>query len=151
MVLVITLLSLGAILMFLETFLPGMIAGIVGFLCLAAAVVLGYIQFGSRPGNMILSGVMIGLSLGVFCWFKFFPESHMARRFISRSTVGELRAGNPDLLHRTGVAISQLRPSGAAFINGKRVDVVSESALIDRGASVKVVAVEGSRVVVREV
>jgi hypothetical protein len=31
------------------------------------------------------------------------------------------------------------------------VDVVTEGALIDRGASIKVVAIEGIRVVVREV
>ena len=57
----------------------------------------------------------------------------------------------PELLHRTGVAITQLRPSGTAFINGKRVDVVTEGGLIDQGASLKVVAAEGLRVVVREV
>lgn len=71
--------------------------------------------------------------------------------FISRRAGGKLGMAKPDLLHRTGVAITQLQPSGAAFINGKRVDVISEGALIDRGASIKVVAVEGLRVVVREV
>jgi membrane-bound ClpP family serine protease len=38
-----------------------------------------------------------------------------------------------------------------AFINGNRTDVITEGGLIDRGASIKVVAVEGLRVVVREV
>jgi len=137
--------------MFLETVVPGMIVGFAGFLCLAAAVVLSYLRFGSKPGNLILVGVLVGLGIGVFCWLKFFPESRIARLFISRGAGGEPGAGNLDLLHRTGVAITQLRPSGAAFINGKRVDVVSEGSLIDRGASLKVVAVEGMRVVVREV
>jgi membrane-bound ClpP family serine protease len=91
------------------------------------------------------------LVIGVICWLKFFPESRIAGRFISRRTVGELGVAKPELLHRTGVAITLLRPSGTAFINGKRVDVVTEGALIDQGASIKVVAVEGMRVVVREV
>jgi membrane-bound serine protease (ClpP class) len=59
-------------------------------------------------------------------------------------------AVKPGLLHCSGVAITQLGPSGAAFINGKRVDVITEGALIDQGASVQVVAVRGMRVVVRE-
>jgi membrane-bound ClpP family serine protease len=44
-----------------------------------------------------------------------------------------------------------LRPSGTASINGRRVDVVTEGGLIERGTAVKVVAVEGARIVVREV
>jgi membrane-bound serine protease (ClpP class) len=151
MALIITLLVLGAVLMFLETILPGMIAGSVGLLCLVAAVVLGYQDFGVQSGNLILGGVLVGLVIGVVWWLKYFPESRIARLFISRGAVGELGVAQPDLLHRTGVAITQLRPSGAAFINGKRVDVITEGPLIDRGASLKVVAVEGMRVVVREV
>ena len=151
MALIVTLLVLGVVLMFLETLLPGMIAGIVGFLCLGAAVVLAYQEFGPRSGNLILGGVLVGLVIGVLSWLKFFPESRIAGLFISRGTGGEPGGGKSDLLHRTGVAITQLRPSGAAFINGKRVDVITEGPLIDRGASLKVVAVEGMRVVVREV
>ncbi|MEK7684777.1 MAG: NfeD family protein [Verrucomicrobiota bacterium] len=151
MTLIIVLLVLGVILMFLETLLPGLITGILGFLCWVAAVILGYRDFGFQTGNLILGGVLVGLVIGVLCWLKFFPQSRIAGLFISRSTVGELGVAKPELLHRTGVAITQLRPSGTAFISGKRMDVVTEGALIEQGESVKVVAVEGMRVVVREV
>ncbi len=57
----------------------------------------------------------------------------------------------PELLNGTGTALTQLRPSGIADINGQRVDVVTEGDLIERGAQIKVVAVEGARIVVREV
>ncbi len=137
--------------MFLEVFLPGLIIGIVGCLCWVAAVVLSYRDFGIQTGNWILGGVLFALVGGVICWLKFFPESRVAKRFISKGVVGNLGVAKPELLHCTGVAITQLRPSGAAFINGKRVDVVTEGSLIDKGASLKVMAVEGARVVVREV
>jgi membrane-bound serine protease (ClpP class) len=150
MALIITLLVLGALLMFLETLLPGMIAGIIGVLCWVAGVILGYQTYGFRTGNLILGGVMVAWVIGVFCWLKFFPGSRIARVFISRGTVGELGVARPELLHCTGMAITPLRPSGAALINGKRVDVVTEGAMVDQGASIKVVAVEGMRVVVRE-
>ena len=151
MTLIIALLVLGAILMFLEIFLPGLVTGILGFLCWVAAVILSYQEFGFQTGNLVLGGVLVGLVIGVFCWLKFFPESRIAGLFISRGTVGELGVTRPELLHCTGVAITQLRPSGMALINGKRVDVVTEGTLVDRGAPIKVVAVEGLRVVVREV
>ena len=151
MALIITLLILGAILMFLETVLPGMVTGIIGLLCLVAAVILGYRDFSLQTGNLILAGVSVELALGLFVWLKFFPESRFAKRFISKSAVGELGVENPGLLNCTGVTITRLRPSGTAFINGNRVDVVTEGGMIDQGESIKVVAVEGARVVVREI
>ena len=137
--------------MFLETLLPGLIIGIIGLLCLVAAVILGYQEFGSQTGNQILGGVVVGLVLGVFGWLKYFPESRLAKRYVSQSAVGELGVDRPELLHGVGVALSGLRPSGTASINGERVDVVSEGAFIEQGAAIRVVVVEGVRIVVREV
>jgi len=151
MALIITLLALGAILLFLETLLPGMVAGIIGFICLMAAVILSYRDFGYQTGSLILAGVLVGLLIGTWCWLKFFPESRIARKFISRGSVGELGVDKPELLNVTGVTLTRLRPSGVASINGQRVDVVTEGGMIERDAAIKVVAVEGSRIVVREV
>jgi len=151
MALIITLLILGAVLLFLETLLPGLIAGIIGFICLMAAVFLGYRDFGFQTGNIILAIVLVGVALGVFLWLKFFPESRLARKFVSQGSVGELGVDKPELLNGKGTALTQCRPSGVANINGQRVDVVTEGGLIERGAAVRVVAVEGSRIVVREV
>lgn len=151
MALIITLLILGAILLFLETLLPGMVAGIIGFLCLLAAVILGYRDFGYQTGSLILAGVLVGLLIGTWCWLEFFPESRAAKRFISQSSTGELGVAKPELLNGTGTALTQLRPSGTANVNGQRVDVVTEGDLIERGAKIKVVAVEGARIVVRAI
>lgn len=149
MVLVVTLLVVGAALLLLETVLPGMIAGIVGFGCLVAGIILGYTEFGVRIGNFILLGVIAGLVGGFLCWVKYFPDSRAAKLLVSQRVVGEIGAEQPELLNQTGTAYTQLRPSGTALIGGRRVDVVSEGALIERGASIKVVAIEGMRVVVR--
>jgi len=148
--LIIVLLVLGAILMFLETFLPGLVMGVLGFLSWVAAVILSYRDFGLQTGNLVLGVVLAGLVIGIFGWLKFFPESRITRRFTSRCTAGELGVSKPELVNRTGVTITQLRPSGTAFINGKRTDVITEGALIEQGASIRVVAVESLRVVVRE-
>lgn len=147
---IVTLLILGAVLLFLETMLPGLVAGIIGFICLLVAVFLAYAE-NFPTGNAVLGIVVAGLAAGTWAWLKFFPESRMARKFIAHRTVGDLGVDKPELLHGTGTALTQLRPSGVAQINGQRVDVVTEGGLIERGTAVKVVAVEGARIVVRAV
>jgi membrane-bound serine protease (ClpP class) len=149
MELVITLLLVGALLLLAETVLPGMIAGIIGACCLAGGVIEGYIQFGAQKGNLILLGVLIGLVVGFSLWLKYFPDSRMARLFVSRRVSGEATEQKPGLLNQTGTAYTQLRPAGTAIIGGKRVDVVTEGQLIEKGTPIQVVAVDGMRVVVR--
>ena len=146
---VVTLIVVGAALLLLETILPGMIAGIIGFGCLAAGVITGYLNFDTRTANLILLLVVVGLIAGTLCWLKFFPGSRIAKVFISQKTVGDIGTEKPELLSQTGTALTNLRPSGTAIINGRRVDVVTEGPLIERGTPIKVVAVEGMRVVVR--
>jgi len=82
-------------------------------------------------------------------WVRFFPNSRFGHVFISRGAVGGIRAEKPELLHQTGVAFTQLRPCGTALINGRRIDVVTEGGLIEKDTPLKVIALEGMRVVVR--
>ena len=141
----------GGALLLLETVLPGLIAGILGMVCLLTGVVMGYSNFGGRTGNLILFGVVTGLVVGTLFWVKYFPDSRVAKVFISEKTVGDLGVEKPELLNQSGVAHTNLRPSGTALINDRRVDVVTEGNMIERGTPVRVVAVEGLRVVVRAV
>jgi len=149
MELVLTLLIVGAILLLLETVLPGMVAGIVGGCCLLAGVVLGYWEFGAQTGTYISFGVAAAVVGGFCVWARVFPRTRFGRTFISTRVVGEMGGEKSSLLHQTGTAFTQLRPSGTALINGLRVDVVTEGSLIEKGTPLQVVAIEGMRVVVR--
>lgn len=148
---VVALIVAGTVLLLLETVLPGLIAGILGALCLAAGVVAGYAKFGATTGTWILCGVGAGLLVLFSAYLKLFPESRIARRFVSQRRIGVIGAEKPELLNQTGVAHTNLRPSGTALIDGARVDVLTEGPLIERGTPIKVVAVEGMRVVVRAI
>jgi membrane-bound serine protease (ClpP class) len=148
---VVLLLIAGLVLMLLETILPGMVAGLVGFGCLVAGVVISYKDFGPRTGSLVLFLVLAMLLAAGLLWIRFFPHSRLGQAFVSRRTVGNLGVERPELVHQTGTAVTNLRPSGTALINDHRVDVVTEGTLIERGTAVKVVAVEGLRVVVRAV
>jgi len=148
---VVTLILVGAALLLLETVLPGMIAGLIGFACLVAGVVMAYMNFEAPTANIVLLVVVVGVVAGSLIWFKFFPDSRFAKIFISQRTVGDIGTDKPELLNQTGQALTALRPSGTAVINGKRIDVVTEGPFVEPGTAVKVVEVEGMRVVVRSV
>jgi len=150
MAVIVTLLIIGTILLLLESVLPGMIAGILGFGCLIAAVVMGY-NISTTTGNVLLAVVSVGLLAGTLLWFQYFPKSRIGKVFVSKSVVGDVNAQRPDLLECEGTAHTDLRPSGTVEIDGERVDVVTEGSLIKAGTPVKVVAIEGMRVVVRAV
>jgi membrane-bound serine protease (ClpP class) len=146
---IVALLVAGVVLLALETVLPGLVAGFVGLLCLAAGVVLAYHDFGFSRGNLVLILVATTLVAGFFLWLRFFPRSRLGRRFVSDRRIGGLGNEQPELIGRTGTALSNLRPSGTALVDGRRVDVVTEGSMVARGSPVRVVAVEGLRVVVR--
>ncbi len=147
---VVALLLAGILLLALEVFLPGLVAGIAGIICLGVGVLLAYRDFGPVAGSAALGLTGVTLVVGFFVWLRYFPGSSFGQRFVSQGTVGEIRAEKPELLDQAGVALTPLRPSGAALIGGHRVDVVTEGPMVERGSPVRVVAIEGMRVVVRK-
>lgn len=56
-----------------------------------------------------------------------------------------------ELIGRVGITITPLRPSGTVKVDDERLDVVAEGGFIEKDIAVKVIKVEGSRIVVREV
>lgn len=150
MVLVVTLLLAGAVLLLAETVLPGLVAGILGVLCLIGGVTMGYQDLGVETGNWILLSTMVGLLIGFVLWVKYFPGSRFGRLYTSSGVVGDIGTERPELVGQSGMAHTALRPAGVAIIGGHRVDVVTEGAMIERGDAVQVIAVEGMRVVVRK-
>lgn len=60
-------------------------------------------------------------------------------------------SGFVDLLGAMGVAVTPLRPAGKVQFGEQFVDVIAEGGYVSPGARVRVVEVEGSRIVVKEV
>lgn len=70
------------------------------------------------------------------------PELSSIAGYVSSTTIDELKG-------KSGRTLTPLRPSGAAEIDGERVDVIAASEFIPAGTDVEVVRVRGSRVEVR--
>lgn len=54
-----------------------------------------------------------------------------------------------DLLGKEGISVSELRPSGIIKINEDRLDALSNGGFIPKNTKIKVVKVEGSKIIVR--
>ncbi len=59
--------------------------------------------------------------------------------------------GRPELEGAVGVALTHLRPAGIALINDERIDVVSVGAFIRKDEPLRVVKVEGMKIIVESV
>jgi len=148
LLLIVLLMAIGMVLLFLEVaIIPGFgVAGVSAILCLLAGVVVAWTQYGAAwgMGSLVLSGV---LAIGLI---TLAPRTRAGKELVLRAT---LTSEPGDALHarllgRAGLTLTPLRPSGAAEIDGRRVDVVTDGVFIDAGKNIKVVSVEGARVMV---
>ena len=156
------LLAFGVVLLLLEAFvIPGFgLAGGLGLLAIVGALGLTLVGEGAtitallRALGQAAISILVAIAGGLVL-MRFLPSLPFGRRLILGSEVAAERgyasppAADRQWLGRTGTALSPLRPSGVADLDGHRVDVVSDGAFIEAGAAVEVIRVEGNRVVVR--
>lgn len=152
--LVLLLFLAGLALLFCELFIPGGVLGIAGLICIGGSI---FVAFRDYPdaGMAVLAGELLALAVAVVLGLRIFPHTPIARRltltrkfdadkgFTSASVELDAYSG------KEGVAVTVLRPAGIALIDGKRVNVVTDGEFIEKNAPVKVVEVEGGRIVVR--
>jgi membrane-bound serine protease (ClpP class) len=157
------LFALGLGLLLLEVFvIPGFgIAGALGILALGASFVLSLVshwstaaQIGEAAGVISLAGIVVVLA--AWALIRHLPRSGrfeksglMLGDATSRETgylTGDVRS---ELIGATGVAVTDLRPAGAARFGDERIDVVADSNWISAGTPVRIVRSEGYRHVVQ--
>ena len=152
--LMIGLTAIGLTLIAVDFYLPGFVLGSIGIVLMLVAVALCFKQYGLNWAAATFLGEA-ALSLGVgYVAIKLVPQTAAGKKMILSHEQTDMRAGAthaPELVGREGVAQTLLRPSGTALLDGKRLDVVAESDMIERGSAIKVVAIEGTRIVVRKI
>lgn len=145
----------GVVLIALELFvIPGFgVFGVLGFAALAWGV--ARVFQGDTLTMLGFTTILGGALLAMALWLL--PNSRLARPLTLSARLSpaleEATLDTPQplrgLLGQTGVALSDLRPSGVVEIDKRRIDVVSEGGYVARGSVVEVVRVEGNRVTVR--
>ena len=173
----IVLVVLGFLLLAVEVFLiPGFgIIGFLGLLCIATGFILGMIphlpdvvpplpnveplSVSSYLQNALQQFLFAGLLAGAGAWFlgKVLPRTPLYRNLILHKALtqndGYVSSNVPKykkMIGQKGITATTLRPAGIAMIGDQRLDVVSNGDLIAKNTPVKIIDVQGSRIVVDE-
>jgi membrane-bound serine protease (ClpP class) len=152
----------GVVLLAAEIFIiPGFgVAGVLGIAALLSGLSLSLIG-GGATWDFILKAVgrvifsLLLAVVGSLVLLRFLPRLPFGKRLILATglAAGEGYASPPETDQnwrgKGGIAVSPLRPSGIADVEGERVDVVSDGEFIEAGAQIVVSRVDGNRIVVR--
>jgi membrane-bound ClpP family serine protease len=148
--------------------LPGVLVfGLAGAAACLIAIVLALVPPSGSTGDyrgalatLVLSS-LTSLFVSVL-FIKFLPRTRLLDRsgiVIYTSIQGtptadsaiEAQARSAGLLGKVGMAITPLRPSGTADIDGERVDVVAEGDFVEKGEKIQIIELDGTRTIVRKV
>ncbi len=149
------LLGIGLLLIVAELMFPSF-----GALGLAASVfIVGSVAYAFAQDSDLGIGFMIAACVlvpaMVLIGFRLLPISPFAKHLVARGFTFEDGAAidrrDGGLLGHEGRVDSLLRPAGTATIDGRRVDVVTRGEAIEAGTRVRVIEIEGNRVVVATV
>lgn len=146
---------LGFLLVIVEMFHPGIGApGIAGGLLLVLGVVLIAKSVIEVLTLLIIIIAILGIALAIV--LQSVTKGKLNKNLIlhefQEKDAGYI--GTEDLnyfLGHEGVTLTILRPSGTADFDGIKLDVVSEGEFIQKEKKVKIIKVQGRRIVVKEI
>ncbi len=149
-------LIVGFVLLLIEMFTPGVgAAGVSGVIAHRRCVM----QFGwgnTRVASYIVAITLLIIILGIIWIIRSLQRGKLSKSFLvlnaqsDGESVPEIKSAKQELIGKSGVTITPLRPSGIAEIDGKRVDVMTAGAFIERGKAVVVIKAEGMHILVRD-
>ena len=146
------LLILGLCFLVAELFHPGFGAfGILGLIAFGLDILISSrtlaqgLLFTAIAALIVLIFLIIGARLIV--------KGRMPKKLILKEENGGTQGfyateDNTALMGKRGTAVTVLRPAGMALLDGDRVDVVTRGEFIEKDAPLRVVEVEGGRIVV---
>ena len=145
----------GVIFIIIEILTPtiGLLAGI-GVVAILYSLILA---MGGDINAIYMMAISLVIAIIIFAVIlKKLPSSRLWKKLIltNTSSTEQGYASSMDYskyLNKEGVVLSELRPSGSVEIDGVPVDVVSEGKFISKGEKVRVVKIEGVRIIVRRV
>lgn len=153
MTVIIALVVVGIILLLAELVLPGGVIGIGGAMCLLAAVVMTFVNYGVMAGFCAFLGVLVLGLIMLAIWMKNFQRLPFTRKLVLNKALDDNSEEEwlESLVGKKGRAVTKIAPSGHAEIEGKKIDVMTESGSIDKGKSVQVVKTSGPSIYVEEI
>jgi membrane-bound ClpP family serine protease len=149
---IVLLIFLGIVLLLIEfTVIPGVtIAGIGGFLLLAASVYIAFVDLGNFAGFITLAFVLIISPIFIYYFFK----SRAGKTMILDSEIdGIIENFNPDNLKvgDIGKTIGRLAPMGKIKVNGEVVEAQSNGSFIDHQTDIRILKIHQNKIIVEPI
>ncbi|WP_046226880.1 NfeD family protein [Paenibacillus dauci] len=148
------LFGVGLVLLVLELFIPSF--GILGILG-AGSLVTGVVKAAYDTSNALLSlGIAFAAAVVFVSIMAFvFKKRGIWNRFILSEQLSSDQNYMSNLqrellLGMEGVSLTPLRPSGTVIVDGQHLDVVTQGVYIDKDCPVRIIRIDGSRIIVDE-
>jgi len=149
------LLTLGLILLLAEIAIPGFgVAGIMGIIIFIIGILL-------TAKTVFEALIMFLLLLLILAIVLVFIIRSATKGRLSKKIILTKEMNNEDgftavddmqvFLGKEGKAVSVLRPAGIGIFDGIRLDIVTSGNFIEKGSKIKIVEIEGRRIVVNEI
>ncbi|WP_372662894.1 nodulation protein NfeD [Cohnella sp.] len=151
----IILFVIGIGLLIAEMFVPSFgILGILGIAALIFGITMGAYDTGNALQSLGIAVLIAAILVVVFAYV--FRRRGIWNRFILREQLTADKGYVPQLsrvkwIGQEGISISVLRPSGIAEIAGERIDVITSGEYVDKGKPIRVLSVDGTRILVKEI
>ncbi|MDR3602019.1 MAG: NfeD family protein [Desulfosporosinus sp.] len=151
-----TLFVMGIVLLAIEIFvIPGFgVSGILGIAALITGIFLATDSL--LEGALFTLGALIVLGIIVYLSFRsprtrrFWQKFSLSTRQTSKGGYVAPKPQYEAYVGQVGKALTQLRPAGTGDFAGVHLDVVTEGGFIGPGTEIRVILVEGTRIIVRE-
>jgi membrane-bound serine protease (ClpP class) len=133
------------------------LAGIVVILWGLYMLLLPDVPVSQEVYDAAMAGLTIGLIGAIFALILLFRLMTKTKFWVKLTSPGvesqdegySTSIGLEDMVGKSGVATSDLRPSGWALFGERKIFVVTEGEFVDKDQSIKILSVDGNRVVVR--
>lgn len=147
---------LGLVLLAIEIFvIPGFgITGILGILGIVAGIFMSFGINNIAQATSIIFFSLIADIILIIILARFVLKSKGFKSIVAleTDTAGYHSSVSYDnLLGREGITDTFFRPSGNIIINDKKYDAITEGEFINKGVKIKVILVEGNKIVIKEV
>ena len=147
---------IGIGLLILEAFMPGFGApGITGIILEVITLVLTWFEHGPVATLGMLLIVLLVLTIAISTSLRSITKGRLSKSSLVHSETESNEDGYRSIqdlavfMDKEGTATSVLRPTGIADFEGVRLNVSSEGDFIPAGTKVRIVKVEGAKILVR--
>lgn len=144
---------LGMVVILVEIFVPSFgILSVIAAGILLYSLYLVFTDISSFMGMVFIGADLVILPILLILGMKALGRSKLSlhKELSSRDGVTSQAPNLPDWIGKQGEAVTDLRPSGTALIDGRRLDVVTDGDYVEAGSLVQVTEVSGNRIIVEK-